>query len=450
MSNSWHKVKRPTQQTLLSQKENELAVDVVEKTMPTSEGEGKRQPLMAVKQNANRQPQQLQRPKPLILKQSMLNVMSTKAKENSKENRVTSPTYDQAYMTMRPEKRNRPHQDGSILKTASANSVRQTIDRKALAYGSQKKSSSQRQKAEDAKLAIGRDDDIQDQDDEVRQVRRKANENTTKQLCDSKIKVVSNKDTIRRQNGQAILPDIKCSSLKASLVNDEEGIPTLCSTPTTHSRGEFETQDMQLTKGDLYSTGGDKLKKLKGEQSNKTKMQEGQLHVEQTASNVVLELLEDEAASPFSSPNRRVIGSVESSQLLSSSPSIDEPPTSSTDLLSPDVQYEMHTIYPNPTGKTLTEKLGIVNSRNAQISCIAANADDSLTNTSGLSTPSQARSATIPLSLEFSEFDVVTAFPNPTGKTLLEKLALAAKESQHALHAYGTEDTDEIPSSPSY
>jgi hypothetical protein len=91
-----------------------------------------------------------------------------------------------------------------------------------------------------------------------------------------------------------------------------------------------------------------------------------------------------------------------------------------------------------------------VTSRNAQISCIPANADTPSNNTSGISTPSQAHSATIPLSLEFSEYDVVTAFPNPTGKTLLEKLALAAQESQHASHAYGTDDKDDIPSSPSY
>jgi hypothetical protein len=49
----------------------------------------------------------------------------------------------------------------------------------------------------------------------------------------------------------------------------------------------------------------------------------------------------------------------ESLHIFSSSPSLDEPPTSSTDFLSPDVQYEIHTMYPNPTGVTLSEKLGI-------------------------------------------------------------------------------------------
>jgi hypothetical protein len=76
--------------------------------------------------------------------------------------------------------------------------------------------------------------------------------------------------------------------------------------------------------------------------------------------------------------------------------------------------------------------------------------NDPSTNTRGIKTPSQSNSATIPLSLEASEYEMVTAFPNPTGKTLLEKLALAAKESQHASHTYSFEDKDDIPSSPSY
>ncbi|KAI8583311.1 hypothetical protein K450DRAFT_222999 [Umbelopsis ramanniana AG] len=344
-------------------------------------------------------------------------------------------------MTTIPEKRNRRQQDGSILTTVSANSVRKTVDRKALVHRLQEKPSSQRRKAEDAKLAIGRDDDSQDLDGGVRQVRRKASENTTQPLCDSKIEVVSKQDKFRPKEEEAMLPRIKCPSSKTSYVDHEDGTP--CNTSTTYLRGEFEPlKDIRPTTG--------KSKKSEGEQNRKAEMQEEQLHSKQTANNIVSELLEDEAASPFSSPQQRVVASVESSQLLSSSPSIDEPPTSSTDLLSPDVQYEVHTIYPNPTGKSLTEKLGIVKNPNAQISCIATNADDPSTNASGISTPSQARSATIPLSLELSEYDMITAFPNPTGKTLLEKLALAAQESQHALHAYSTKDADDIPSSPSY
>ncbi|KAG2179044.1 hypothetical protein INT43_001893 [Umbelopsis isabellina] len=112
---------------------------------------------------------------------------------------------------------------------------------------------------------------------------------------------------------------------------------------------------------------------------------------------------------------------------------LSEIPTSSTDLLSPDVGYEIHNIYPNPLGYTLPEKLGLLND-----------------------TPG----ATIPLSLDASDFDVVPAFPNPTGKRLLEKLALAAQENQSSNMAknYSTRhdetvdsaSTDDIPSSPIY
>jgi hypothetical protein len=368
MSNSWHKVKRPAKQTLLSQKENESTVDVAEKTASASEGGRKqqpsmaakhnatRQPLMAVKHNATRQPPRLQRPKPLDLKQSMLSV----TKEKSKENRITSPTYDHAYMTMVPEKRNRLQQDGSILTTVGAKSVRQTIDRKALVHRLQEKPSSQRQNAKGSQLAIGRDNDIQYQDGGVRQVRRKASENKTQHLSDFKIEVVSKQAEIRREEEEVIFPHMKCSSSKASYVDEGEDIATPRSTSITYSHGEHEIpKGLLLTKEDISSTGDGKLKKLKSEQDKKTEMQEGQLYSKQTASNIVSKFLEDEAASPSSSPTKRVVGSVESSQLLSSSPSIDEPPTSSTDLLSPDVQYEVHTTYPNPTGRTLTEKLGI-------------------------------------------------------------------------------------------
>ncbi|KAJ2957860.1 hypothetical protein NQZ79_g6478 [Umbelopsis isabellina] len=108
-------------------------------------------------------------------------------------------------------------------------------------------------------------------------------------------------------------------------------------------------------------------------------------------------------------------------------------PTSSTDLLSPDIGYEIHTIYPNPIGHNLPEKLGLLN---------------------------DSQSATIPLSLDASDFDVVPAFPNPTGRRLLEKLALAAQENESSNIAKNysarldetvdSASTDEIPSSPIY
>lgn len=112
---------------------------------------------------------------------------------------------------------------------------------------------------------------------------------------------------------------------------------------------------------------------------------------------------------------------------------LSEIPTSSTDLLSPDIAYDIHNIYPNPKGYTLPEKLGLLHD-----------------------TPG----ATIPLSLDASDFDVVPAFPNPTGKRLLEKLALAAQENEPSNMAknYSTRydetvdsaSTDDIPSSPIY
>jgi hypothetical protein len=69
-------------------------------------------------------------------------------------------------------------------------------------------------------------------------------------------------------------------------------------------------------------------------------------------------------------------------------------------------------------------------------------------------TPSQTHSATLPLSLDIGDFDVVSAFPNPTGRTLLEKLALAAKETEPSPpkwdQAGHSDDVDDIPSSPIY
>ncbi|CAM0136196.1 hypothetical protein VKS41_005411 [Umbelopsis sp. WA50703] len=115
-----------------------------------------------------------------------------------------------------------------------------------------------------------------------------------------------------------------------------------------------------------------------------------------------------------------------------SSPSSDMP-TSSTDLLSPDIGYETHTMYPNPMGHNLLEKLGLLH---------------------------DTQSATIPLSLDASDFDLIPAFPNPTGKRLLEKLALAAQENKlsniaknHSARHDETVDsttTDDLPSSPIY
>ncbi|GAB5589370.1 hypothetical protein Unana1_04270 [Umbelopsis nana] len=127
--------------------------------------------------------------------------------------------------------------------------------------------------------------------------------------------------------------------------------------------------------------------------------------------------------------------SVQVSQPHSSPPSLDEHPSSTTDFLSPDVQYEVHTIYPNPTGTSLTEKLGIV----------GANLRHSDTNS-----PSQTHSATIPLDLDIGNYDNVSVFPNPTGKTLLEKLALAARETELSADTTNDDHLDDIPSSPIY
>jgi hypothetical protein len=91
-----------------------------------------------------------------------------------------------------------------------------------------------------------------------------------------------------------------------------------------------------------------------------------------------------------------------------------------------------------------------VTNNNDHIDCIISATNDKATNRSCITTPSPAHSATIPLSLDVSEYDVISAFPNPAGKTLLEKLALAAQEVQHLPHAYSTDDEDDIPSSPSY
>jgi hypothetical protein len=400
MSNSWHKVRRPAKQSLLSPKESDSRGDVTEQTMPASESGRKRQPLMAVKQNSIRQPPRLQRPKPLDLKQSVLSVTKEKERdkacEKSQENRITSPTYDQTYMTVIPEKRSRPQQDGSILTTVGAKSVRQSVQRKAMVDEPQKKSSRQIQNSKSAelpdaevatskvatsKLTIGRDCTIQDQAGNTCQVRRKIRE--TQHSGDFEVKVASKHDEIRpHHDEEAILPHMKCSSSKTSCAAAEGVTATPRDTSATY--GEFGIpRDLCLTKEDASSTGDGHLKKLKGElkrhevqeghlqgrqlqerhlqerQLQERQPQERQLQSKQTANNIAHELLQDEAPSPFSSPTRPVVGSVESSYLLSSSPSIDEPPTSSTDLLSPDVQYEVHTIYPNPTGKTLTEKLGI-------------------------------------------------------------------------------------------
>lgn len=69
-------------------------------------------------------------------------------------------------------------------------------------------------------------------------------------------------------------------------------------------------------------------------------------------------------------------------------------------------------------------------------------------------TPSQTPSATLPLSLDIGDLDVVSAFPNPTGRTLLEKLALAAQEAEPSPpkwdQAGHSDDVDDIPSSPIY
>lgn len=409
MSNSWHKVRRPAKQSLLSAKESDSTGDVTEKSMPASESGRKRQPLMAVKQNSIRQPPRLQRPKPLDLKQSVLSVTKEKAREKAcekpQENRITSPTYDQAYMTVIPEKRSRPQQDGSILTTAGAKSVRQSVQRKTVVDEPQKKSSRQIQKSKSAELPsievtiskvattskvatskvatselVRRDCTIQDQAGDTCQVRRKTRE--TQPSSDFEVKVASKLDEIRPHHEEAILPHMKCSSSKTSYAVAEGVTATPRDTSTTY--GEFEIpRDLCLTKEDASGTDDGNLKKLKGEQKRiemregqlqegqlqerqlqgrqlqERQLQERQLQSKQAANNIVHELLQDEAPSPFSSPTHPVIRSVESSYLLSSSPSIDEPPTSSTDLMSPDVQYEVHTIYPNPTGKTLTEKLGI-------------------------------------------------------------------------------------------
>lgn len=418
MSNSWQKAKRPPKQTLLSPIENNLEEATTGKPMAAGEIRSTRRPLTTVERNVTPQSRHLKRPKPLGLTQTTLKVVketpkkfvvpsgTAKAKENGLPRKEPSPTYGSSFITKIPVKRTLSQEVESAVGASGeppTKGARNELlsDTSAESKAGQAIATMNKKRQKSKKPNEQRDATSQQNQAKGKSSSVNALSNLLQESRSNQEKISCFKD---QKAPRAVDAAASQSKVSAKLSRNVSTIGASASARSRKASAEYQykqTTGASIGNADKYSarrrkvvepaskdlSAANKVEKsqyssekepYKDESAMKARQLNTSLSTHSDAHRYTTHLDTGKDASTSCKPlevsparqSKKVVSATtlaspsspepaESLHLFSSSPSLDETPTSSTDFLSPDVQYEIHTIYPNPTGVTLSEKLGI-------------------------------------------------------------------------------------------